>query len=158
VDDSQRWAVCDGAPMAGKADGVDRLRTLLVMQWLYLRVQLWSIEMLVHTRAAWQLKAAAHRAQQQQSGTESGSKLSASKAETTMEQSMMGVTSPLLRSVEGIKVGDGNAHGTVGRLEPRVTGRQMVGSGTVGRGTRCGLGIFLGGPWARQPQAGLTQG
>jgi hypothetical protein len=38
-----------------------------------------------------------------------------------------GVASPLLQSVEGIRVGDGSAHRTVDRSEPRATGRQMVG-------------------------------
>jgi hypothetical protein len=39
----------------------------------------------------------------------------------------MGVASPLLRSVEGLRVGDGGAHGTVDRSEPWATGRQMMG-------------------------------
>jgi hypothetical protein len=38
-----------------------------------------------------------------------------SRAETTMERSVMEVASPLLRSVEGIRVGDGGAHGTIRR-------------------------------------------
>jgi hypothetical protein len=48
-----------------------------------------------------------------------------------MERSMMGVASPLLCSVEGVRVGDGGAHGTVGRSELRATGRQTVGAAAV---------------------------
>jgi hypothetical protein len=44
-----------------------------------------------------------------------------------MEQGVTGVASPLLRSVERIRLGNGGAHRTVGQLEPRANGREMVG-------------------------------
>jgi hypothetical protein len=55
------------------------------------------------------------------------------------------VASPLLQSVEGIRVGDGDAHGTVGRSGPRATSQEMVDGVAVWRqqrvhavGRRCG--------------------
>jgi hypothetical protein len=56
-----------------------------------------------------------------------------------MERSVTGVASLLLRSVEGIRVGDGGAHGTVGRLEPRAIGRQTMGA----HGTQFKFSRFL---------------
>jgi hypothetical protein len=56
-------AICDGVPVARKADGVGRLQTLLVAQRLYPRVQLRSTEILGRMKAAWRLKTAAHRGQ-----------------------------------------------------------------------------------------------
>jgi hypothetical protein len=44
-----------------------------------------------------------------------------------MEQGVTGVAAPLLRSVERIRLGNGGAHRTVGQLEPRANGREMVG-------------------------------
>jgi hypothetical protein len=82
--------------MAGKADGIGQLRTLLVAQRLYPRVQLRSTESLGRMKAAWWLKAAAHRGQWRRSGAEHGSRPTMSRAEMTMERGVMGVASPLL--------------------------------------------------------------
>jgi hypothetical protein len=114
-------AIRDGAPVARKADGIGRLRTLLMAQRLYPRVQLRSTESLGRTKAVWWLKAAAHQGQRRRSGAERGNRPSASRAGMTMERGVTGVASPLLQSVEGIRVGDGGAHGTVGRSGPRAT-------------------------------------
>jgi hypothetical protein len=78
-------AIHDGVPMAGKADDIGQLRTLLVARWLYPRVQLRSTESLGHMKAVWRLKVAAHRGQWQRSGAERGSRPSVSRAEMMME-------------------------------------------------------------------------